>query len=384
MDAVKIEIAKRKPMLDLAGAYTQLHKEARDEFHGPCPFCGGAKRFVVRGSSWFCRDCTPVGDHGWYSPIDFVMKKDNLGFVEAVHRLTGETYLPTAPTKRVEPAVKPPQSNPQPEDWQQKAGAIVVAATERVERAYPYLESRGIEPATAIAFNLGYRVDAPLPGTWDGKQYIHPGAPALVIPWYRSQRLTAVRYRFIEKHTYEDATGKTRTVKQSAVTDSDFAGGLYGGHVLPEFCFLPIGDNGRCAESLRTLVLIEGEINAMSIWQIAHGWKFDTLSLGSESQKLTPSAIEFAKRYGRVIVWMDKDSIAKTMMSMIPRCYGLSAPVGDDGKDLDANDLLQRGLLSGFLRDLRLAACESDAERKRVEYDMNLEQKGTNHEIPGI
>jgi hypothetical protein len=370
IDDIQIEIAKRKPMLDLAGKYTQLRRESQDEYHGPCPFCGGNTRFVVRGSNWFCRDCAPVGDHGWHSPIDFIMQKERLAFPDAVRFLAGESYLRAPAAKRMEPVVKAAQPKAQPTDWLEKARAIVTSATEQVERAYPYLESRGIEPATAIAYNLGYRQDTPLPGTWNGKARTVEPVPAVVIPWYRGGRLVAIRYRFLERHNYTDVDGKARTVKQSSLNDSDFTGVLYGGHVLPPFCTMPGNPNGRCAEALRTLVIIEGEINAMSIWQTAHGWKWDVLSLGSESQKLTPGAIDFARRYGRVIAWMDKDVIAKSIMSMIPRCYGLSAPIDDDGSALDANDLLKRGLLAGFLRDLRLNSCESAEERKRVIFDM--------------
>ncbi len=45
-------------ILDLASRYTELRRKARQEFHGPCPCCGGVKRFVVHAAGWwFCRDC---------------------------------------------------------------------------------------------------------------------------------------------------------------------------------------------------------------------------------------------------------------------------------------------------------------------------------------
>jgi len=36
-------------------------REGRDEYHGPCPLCGGRDRFIAWGaprSRWFCRQCS--------------------------------------------------------------------------------------------------------------------------------------------------------------------------------------------------------------------------------------------------------------------------------------------------------------------------------------
>ena len=57
----QIAAAKRVDLLALAGSYTELHRKAAGEYEGPCPRCGGSKRFVVheRERWWFCRDCHP-------------------------------------------------------------------------------------------------------------------------------------------------------------------------------------------------------------------------------------------------------------------------------------------------------------------------------------
>jgi hypothetical protein len=62
--------------------------------YGPCPFCKDAKnedRFVVnlRKNAWLCRCCTNTVYKG---PIDFVMRRDSVSFIQAVVTLTGGNY----------------------------------------------------------------------------------------------------------------------------------------------------------------------------------------------------------------------------------------------------------------------------------------------------
>ena len=76
---------------------------------------------------------------------------------------------------------------------------------QRGEPARAYLAGRALEPATWLAFGLGFRHDAPLPGT-KGKRT----APAVVLPWGGGGRLVAVRYRFLEPQTYTDDHGNER------------------------------------------------------------------------------------------------------------------------------------------------------------------------------
>lgn len=274
-------------------------------------------------------------------------------------------------TTRVQPAAKAPAATVQAPDWLAKATAIVEPARERIDDATGYLASRALTWETAALWCVGYRPDAPLPGTWDAKAKRHTidPKPALVIPWYRGGKLAAVRYRFFQKHEYRDVDGKERAAKLTSVPGSDFTGLLYGGHMLPSFVTLPLDGNGKCAEQLRTLVIVEGEINAMSIWQVANGWRWDVLSLGSESQKLPDGGRLLAERYGRTIVWMDKADVAKKMMSQIPGSVAISSPIVD-GRKVDANDMVQTGQLAEFLIDARQRACRKDEERERVKWDL--------------
>jgi len=62
---------------------------------------------------------------------------------------------------------------------------------------------------------------------------------------------------------------------------------------------------GGCAlsgpDNVPALVLCEGELNAMSVWQTTCG-AVDVLSMGSENAHLTDAAIWVILRYERVIV----------------------------------------------------------------------------------
>lgn len=86
-------------LIHLISLDTHLKKVASTgsgEWAGPCPFCGGEDRFRVQeqappgklpeGQRWMCRQCNPK----WSDVIGYVMKRDNLGFKEALKRLAPE------------------------------------------------------------------------------------------------------------------------------------------------------------------------------------------------------------------------------------------------------------------------------------------------------
>jgi phage/plasmid primase-like uncharacterized protein len=342
-DAV-IEQAKQVSILSLAERYSELRKISSHEWAGPCPRCGGADRFHVKEDWFFCRQCNVKGG----DTIAFVQwMQPGLSFPDAVFQLTGGT-LPTA-TQRKPERTKAPAQVTQP-DWQRKTIAMLQAAQERLleadgESARQYLIARGLEPRTWLQFGLGFRFDANVPGT-EGKV----NAPAICLPWYASGKLVGIRHRFL---TEQSGT------KLAAEFGSQFSGRLFGGQGLPEWVTMPIGDGNKSVQSLCTLVICEGEINAMSIWQAAGDTNVHVLSLGSESAKLNSAMIGFAKRYGTVIVWADRAEVARNLQAEIPAANSITSPNGKD-----ANDLLRDGLLGAVLGMARLRACRNDHERE--------------------
>lgn len=362
IDSTAVEMAKRTDLIALAKQQVELRRESASEWSGPCPVCGGSDRLHVKATGFFCRQCHPeFGD-----VIEYMCWTRNIKFTEAVQMLTGQVATTVKP--KIQPATKAPAVPQQSPAWHAKALELVTAAQGRLEEGMPYLEGRSIDFSTALAFGLGYRFDAPLPGTWDAakRAYSYQPQPAIVIPWYRAGKLAAVRYRFLASHTYTDVEGRERTAKLTSVPGSDFAGLMYGGHMLPAFVTMPLPESGKCAERLRTLVIIEGELNAMSVWQVVYGWRWDVLSLGSESQKLPDGGRILAERYGRTIVWMDKAQIAQSIMTMIPGAVAVNSPV-IEGKKIDANDMLRSGELAQFLIDVRCTK-SSEAEKEMLNH----------------
>jgi len=128
--------------------------------------------------------------------------------------------------------------------------------------------------------------------------------------------------------------------------------GLYGRHAL----------NTDGVERLRTLVVVEGEINAMSIAQVVggvserHDWRVDVVSVGSETARLSASDIAFCGRYGRRLAWLDKRSTAARLAQQLG-ADALASP-----GEQDANDLLQSGMLGGFLAATLVSTAPSTSD----------------------
>lgn len=370
-----IERAKSTDLRSLAERYTELRScSGRKELEGPCPKCGGSDRFHVTADWFFCRNdkCHPKrGDAieflRWLSP--------GLSFAEAVQQLAGGA-LPVVATRR--PASQQKAAKQQTEDekaklalWHKKVNRLADEAADRLwgregEPARAYLEQRSLDPATWLAFGLGFDPGVPLANT-GGKQQ----APAIVMPWRSGVNgVFAIRYRYLQVQRYTDKNGDQQESKQYShprayENHSPFANKLYGGHLLPASSLEPLAEGERPGESLRSLLIVEGEINAMSAHQVAGETRLDVLSVGSESSHLSPAAVAYAQRYRRVLVWADKGEVAQRLMGVLPGSYGVRSPGGQD-----ANDLLKAGLLGGFLATVRADAARDARELEGLLWDL--------------
>lgn len=69
-------------------------RDGRDEYHGPCPFCGGKDRFIAWGpprSRYLCRQCS--GDHAG-DVVTLWRNATGLGFVGACEELLDIAGVP--------------------------------------------------------------------------------------------------------------------------------------------------------------------------------------------------------------------------------------------------------------------------------------------------
>jgi hypothetical protein len=323
-------------LAEYAERFTTLHRESATERAGPCPKCGGNDRFHVTATGFFCRECHPIQPgKPWGDVIEFVQWLEGCTFPEACNRLSG-AGLP-ATTERRAPVKKQAPAAWASVKWQQSAERLVSEAHERLftegegEQGRAYLEGRGLHSGTWLTYRLGF-AQAALPGTEGRKR-----APAVVVPWIVQGKVRAIRYRFLEVQHYTDAEGRERAEKQTAQAGSGFIGVLFGGQALER----------EQAES-RALVLLEGEINAMSVQQVASSAGVDVLSVGSEGQSLTTAMVQALSRYGQIFCWFDKPERARAAQVALPGSVPLQSPGGKD-----ANDLLQAEALGGFLAYVR-------------------------------
>ncbi len=322
------DITAIKQRLDLAefiGRDTPLVRIAGTrggEWAGPCPFCGGEDRLHVQpaygGGRWFCRQCAPRGGDA----IDYLRRRDHLTFHEALSRLAGlaphgQPAFQTGPRMPIHtPAWREPR-------WQRAAQAEVRQAAWSLNHApaaepgRAYLAGRGLAPTAWQAWGLGY---AP---AWHPR--LKTKLPAITLPWQAHGALQAVQYRFI----FPELAKPERFSQRK------------GGERLLYGLDLRTGRD--------TLVLAEGELNAVSLWQVLSG-RADVLSCGSQeglAQRRTRNLLGgVVEAYRRVFIWLDDLARAAAAVPAIAPATGYA--LWSEG-GLDANDRLRDGSLADWL-----------------------------------
>src|SRR6266849_3997370 len=147
------ELRSRVPLGDLVGRRVRLVRQGR-EHRGLCPFHNEKTPsfYVVEDKGFF--HCFGCGAHG--DAIGFVMRADNLDFIEAVERLAGEAGIAV------------PQQTPQDRERAQRQKTLfeaLAAAADFYEaqlwsptgaRARDYLVRRGLDDETIRRFRLGW------------------------------------------------------------------------------------------------------------------------------------------------------------------------------------------------------------------------------------
>lgn len=333
----QIGLAKSVDLLALIGDDTHLQHLTQHEFAGPCPFCGGADRFHLQPDlgRWFCRQCTgEPSDAGWMDAIDYVRRRHGLSFREAVAHLNNgalplATIVHAPPTGRTPPAPRRKRPAWRSPAWQGRTWSLVRRAQRRLnsaagEAGQSYLLGRSILPATWRAWGLGF-----LSRAWHPLRRQH--LPAITLPWQQGQRLCAVQYRFIEP-------GLDRQERFSQRPGGERL--LFGSQNLA----------GR-----ETLLVVEGELNALSLWQVSAA-EADVLSWGPQGNiarsPVLKQIVDLAARYQRVVAWADDADVARRAVSQLQAsglapattAHAIWSPQG-----LDANDLLQRDLLTTYI-----------------------------------
>lgn len=329
-------IKRNTNLIDLASRYTELRGIGGKEASGACPKCGGTDRFHVTADMFFCRQCYNLGNGKPHDAIAFVQWVDGCDFVTACNILGGTVSAPqramVQPVRKVE-ADKPWNEEKERNRAEDMHSALMRGKSSHAIAALEYLFGRGINQETIEAYRIGLRL-VTLPGAWDSakNELSYPRQLAISLPWFNYDgALMAVKYRFVESHTYSDLDGKERT--ENKTSRGNMAGQLFGWQAL------------KGSRTCHTLIVCEGEMNALSL-SLAGGGAIDVLSAGNESQlsHIPQLAVEKAKEYKRVIVWADRKEIADSASLCIPSSKRFHSPGG-----MDANDILKAGKLSDLL-----------------------------------
>jgi DNA primase len=147
------ELRSRISLSGLIGRSVKLARRGR-EYAGLCPFHHEKTPsfYVVEDKSFF--HCFGCGAHG--DAIGFVMRADNLDFIEAIEKLAGEAGLPV------------PKATPQERERAQRQKTLLEALEAAAafyegqlwlpagRRAREYLQGRGLDPETIRRFRLGW------------------------------------------------------------------------------------------------------------------------------------------------------------------------------------------------------------------------------------
>lgn len=313
-------------LIALAERYSTLHRHSGREMAGPCPLprcTAKTDGFHVHADGWWkCYTCHPKPA----DVIEFVMLVRGISFREACEWLGAGEFPAPQPVRRAER--KPESDEWKAAAWQRSAyqqwdlAVQRLAAPQAGEEGRVYLVSRSIQPETWHAWKLGFTPAADSP---DERK-----RPAIIIPWTwtRQYPLCALQYRYTE-----DTKPKYYATKHSSKR-------LFGLHMR--------------VPGAHTLLMLEGELNAMSAWQALRNWEIagvDVVSFGSDGAATSEYAVGLAAKYSRVIVWADKaKSAAAAAVAAGGKAHALRS-IYQDGQKLDANALLQSGILEEVLAE---------------------------------
>ncbi|MBI5951777.1 MAG: hypothetical protein HY865_08975 [Chloroflexi bacterium] len=203
--------------MGLAQGDTKLKKSGAF-YIGACPFCGGRDRFNLtqksNGWRWHCRHCA---NDGYKTSIDYVMRREDCTFKQALETMGGSIDL--APHPRQDPPLQLPD-NPPSESWQARALQLVDRAQAvlwdaRGSKALAWLRTRGLCDETIRTAKLGYipQSYSEKPEAWgtpnDDSEpiYIHKG---ILIPGVIASKAWYLKIRI---HNPADPKDKYRGVR---------------------------------------------------------------------------------------------------------------------------------------------------------------------------
>lgn len=322
-------IRQRVNLIDLAAALSLLGDSPLGgrQVDAACPKCGGEDRLGVMEDRFFCRQCKPLEKGKKHDCFDFVihvgLASDFIGARQWLAEwLDGRQGSATVTVNHAATAERVDHTGGY---WQTAANRAIQDGIANLDAAMPYLSGRGLTRETCEKWRLGYG------DGWSSAE--KATRPSILIPWPRGAAyVDGIHYRYLTP---------------------DKAGKRYGKFMFPHDA--STGSTGKMTlyrlmdGKSDTLIVTEGEFNALSCWQTLG---CHVVSIGSESNADAGNAelTKLAKRYATVIVWADKPDVAQRIAEALGRdATAIHSPI-IDGRKLDANEMLQAGVLGEFLR----------------------------------
>lgn len=310
------EEANDVDLLNLASTYTTLKKDAHNNYSGPCPMPGCPSAydgFWVNTSTntGGCHSCDWVFNGSGSGPVGFLKALLGLEAWEARDQLVGDidsrvvNTIPKVPVKH------------EKEDRVIKGFSNEVAQACRdilantvVQR---YLSERFIERETWQTNRVG--------AYFFNDEYPY-NTQAVSFPHYHGRIVCGMNRRIING----PAKMKTKFVKGSS----------WGFYHLKK----------RANASY--LMFIEGEINALSVWQVTKELPLDIASVGPQGsfKRFASEITQMAQGYETLIIWADEKKITEEARRLVDHANILTLY---SYQKLDANDLLERGALRRLL-----------------------------------
>lgn len=180
------------------------------------------------------------------------------------------------------------------------------------------------EPVAMYLINRGVTLDTAK--SWGIGAHKHKGLGwAVTFPYTNVYGQTVVNMRLIERVNGD----KCRHYGQR--------GGLFGAKLAQ-------------SHEHKYLFAVEGELNAVSISQSSAWLGVDVVSFGNNSlcELAANQLITLASGYSRLFIWTDEATDTKRILDSVPGAIGYKSPQVD-GKKFDANDMIQRGVLTAYI-----------------------------------
>lgn len=218
------ELRSRLTLSDIVGKRVRLTRAGR-EFKGCCPFHNEkTPSFYVNDDKQFFH-CFGCGAHG--DAVGFVMRHDNLSFIEALEGLAAQVgmQVPQATPQEVERSKKEKSLYSLLDDAAKWMEAQLRAPEHR--KAYEYMTGRGVSEELIAQFRIGF---APADGQAIRKHLLKQG-------YTDAQMIEAGVIRKSERGTEPYAFFRERVM--FPVPDRRGRVVAFGGRILPEHLRLP-------------------------------------------------------------------------------------------------------------------------------------------------